>query len=85
MVNATILVASAVLLLALTLPLIRLAEVTSFITLAVFALVNVSLFAHGRSGEHPRLVRWRWLGIVGAVVCLGVIGFQISSGIAGGH
>jgi len=40
---ATVLVAAAVLGLALLLPIIRLAEVTSYLTLAVFAAVNVSL------------------------------------------
>ena len=70
-VAATTLVAAAVFMLALFVPLFRLAELTSFVMLAIFASVNVSLYLIGR---HPdaasRLPRWRWWGVSGAVVAL---------------
>lgn len=40
---ATLTIAAAVLVLALTLPLVKLAEATSYVTLAVFAIVNIAL------------------------------------------
>jgi len=61
-------------LLALTVPLVRLAEMTSFVILAIFTLVNVSLFLIGGRPEAPlRLRRWRWTGLIGAVISLGLI------------
>jgi amino acid transporter len=61
-------------LLALAVPLVRLAETTSFMILAIFTLVNISLFLIGRRpGAPARLRRWRWAGLVGAVISLGLI------------
>ena len=51
--NATVLVVMATLLLALTLPLERLAEITAQLTLVVFALVNAALVLLKRQGEAP--------------------------------
>lgn len=74
--NATVLVTSGILVLALLVPLERLAELTSQIILAVFALVNMALV----------LIKWRGepakenvftipmvVPIVGAVTCLALL------------
>lgn len=61
-------------LLALTVPLVRLAEMTSFVILAIFTLVNLSLFLLGRRRDAPqRLRRWRWMGLLGAAITLALI------------
>ncbi|MDH3299131.1 MAG: APC family permease [Acidimicrobiia bacterium] len=72
-VRATALVASAVIVLALGVPLLRLAEVTSVVVLAVFAMVNLSLFRLGAVLDDHLVRRWRWLGLVGAAVCVVVV------------
>jgi amino acid transporter len=67
-------------LLALTVPLISLAEMTSFVILVIFTLVNASLFLIGRRPEAPRgLRRWRWAGLLGALVTLGLILSELAS------
>ena len=74
---ATALVGVLVAVLAAGFPLSRLAEATSLIALAVFALVNLSLVRlHQRSGS--RLIP-TWVPIGGAVVSLGVLGTRIVS------
>lgn len=83
--RATLVVSAAILVLALLFPLLQLAKLTSLITLAVFAMVNLSLFVLGSRNVHERLARWRWWGVVGAILCVGLIGFQIASGSFGGH
>ncbi|MFZ1813598.1 MAG: amino acid permease [Rhizobiaceae bacterium] len=70
--RATLTVSALVLVLALSLPLVRLAEMTSLVTLAVFALVNLSLFALGSRNAEPKLRRWRWWGLLGAAVCIAI-------------
>jgi basic amino acid/polyamine antiporter, APA family len=71
---AILLFTALIALLALTVPLVRLAEMTSFVILAIFTLVNVSLFLIGGRPEAPlRLRRWRWSGLIGAVISLGLI------------
>jgi amino acid transporter len=65
--------------LALTVPLVRLAEMTSFVILAIFTLVNISLFLIGRRpGAPQRLRRWRWTGLAGAAISLGLILSELS-------
>lgn len=60
--------------LALSVPLVRLAEMTSFVILAIFTLVNASLFLiGGRPSSPERLRRWRWTGLTGAIVSSGLI------------
>jgi amino acid transporter len=60
--------------LALSVPLVRLAEMTSFVILAIFTLVNASLFLIGRRPHAPpSLRRWRWAGLAGALISLGLI------------
>ncbi|MCB1449137.1 MAG: amino acid permease [Nitratireductor sp.] len=77
--RATITVALAIVILALAVPLVQLAEATSVVTLSVFALVNLSLFTLGGNNAHPGLARWRWVGLLGAAVCLLVLAFQAST------
>ncbi len=63
--------AAAIALLALTVPLLQLAELTSLIILIIFTLVNASLFLLGRQQDAPgKLRRWRWWGLAGAAVSL---------------
>ena len=75
---ATIVVASLTALLAFTFPLGGLARATSVIILSVFTLVNFSLWRIGsRVDAHKSLVRWRWLGLVGAAISAALIVIEI--------
>lgn len=72
-VIATVLIAAVTLALALLVPFERLAESTSLATLAVFALVNLSLLRlhHGKvhsPGPHVRVPRW--VPAAGLATCL---------------
>ncbi len=72
-VRAILFIAAATALLGLFVPLLRLAELTSLVMLLVFATVNLSLFLIGRrEGAPERLRRWRYWGLMGAVVSLGL-------------
>lgn len=84
-VRATVFVAVVIISLALVFPLVRLAEVTSLVTLLVFSLVNLALFALGRSAGEGRLHQFRYWGLGGAGLCLAIALFQISTGLLGGH
>ena len=60
--------------LALSLPLVQLAELASLFILVVFALVNASLFLVGRrAGAPEKLRRWRFIGLLGAALSLGLV------------
>ncbi len=83
--RATFVVAIVILTLALLFPLVRLAEVTSLVTLGVFALVNISLFALGNKLDDILVRRWRWWGLFGAAICIGVAAFQITANVSAGH
>lgn len=84
-VRATLAVAGLIVLLALTFPLVGLAQLTSLIVLAVFAMVNLSLFALGRSGIHPQLTPWRWWGLAGALLCAVIPAFQFWANAFAAH
>jgi amino acid transporter len=74
--NATLLATASVLILALLLPLEQLADVTSRITLALFALVNLALTRiKVREGERPAntYVAPHWVPWAGLVSCLGLL------------
>lgn len=72
--RAIILVAGAAALLALLVPLLKLAETTSLIMLVIFALVNASLFILGGRAEQPAVLRrWRLLGAAGAAISVALI------------
>jgi amino acid transporter len=77
--QSTAAVAAAILALALAFPLVGLAEATSFVILAVFALVNLSLWSLARGGKHARLARWRWLGLAGAALSAALMVFQATA------
>ena len=78
-VRAILLVGAAAAALGLFVPLLQLAELTSLVMLAVFAVVNVSLYLIGRrAGAPPRLRRWRYWGLAGAAVTLGLIALEIA-------
>jgi amino acid transporter len=72
-IRATALIAAVVMFLALFFPLVDLARLTSIIILIVFTLVNLSLFRLGATVDDRLIRRWRWLGLVGAVVCVVVV------------
>ncbi|MGI9402703.1 MAG: APC family permease [Rhizobiaceae bacterium] len=78
--RATFVVSAIIFLLAVALPLITLAEITSLIVLSVFALVNLSLFSLGKQQGSGRLYQWRYWGIFGAILCLAILLFSIFSG-----
>ena len=83
--RATWLVAAVIIVLALFFPLLRLAETTSLVTLSVFALVNLSLFAIGTRMPETGLRAWRWWGLFGAAVSFALAAWQVTQGLAGGH
>jgi APA family basic amino acid/polyamine antiporter len=69
--RAILLLAAAVALLGLFVPLLQLAELTSFVMLLIFTVVNLSLFLIGRrSDAPPKLRRWRLFGLFGAALSL---------------
>jgi amino acid transporter len=75
-VRATMVCATVTLALALVFPIIRLAELTSAITLAVFALVCLSLArirARGTPAPEGTFLVYRWVPITGALACLGLL------------
>ena len=72
-VRATGLVAAVMVTLALFFPLVDLARITSIIILIVFTMVNLSLFRLGGTVDDDLLKRWRWLGLLGALICVVVI------------
>lgn len=70
---AIALITAAILALALFVPFLRLASLTSFIMLLIFGAVNGSLYFIGaRPGAPAKLRRWRWWGVFGAIVSLGL-------------
>ncbi len=83
--RATVTVTVLILVLALFFPLVRLAETTSLVTLCVFSLVNFSLFRMGGGAAEPSLKRYRWWGLAGTLLCAGIAGFQLLSGVMGVH
>ena len=76
---ATVLVTLIILILALWLPLLTLAETTSFITLLVFAMVNLSLWRVKRREPPPEGIRVYplWLPVVGALACMAFVLFKL--------
>ena len=78
--RAIMVLAVAVGLLGLFVPLLQLAELTSFVMLLVFTAVNFSLFVIGRrAGAPERLRRWRYFGLMGAIVSLALAAAEIAA------
>lgn len=84
-VVATPLVAIIIIILALTFPLVSLAELTSLVVITVFTMVNLSLFVIGRRHEDRLLRRFHWWGLVAAAMCIAILVFQVSQGVIAGH
>ena len=71
------LITAPILALALLVPFLQLAGLTSLIMLLVFVAVNASLYIIGaRPGAPEKLRRWRWWGVFGAVVSLGLVAME---------
>ncbi len=67
--TATLLVGAIIAILALAVPLVSLAKLTSIVILMVFTLVNLSLWRIGSRPEAPAGLRnWRLWGLAGAVL-----------------
>ena len=75
--RATLFVSTTIFVLAASLPLVRLAELTSMVILLVFSLVNLSLFRLGGQIDDPILRRYRLWGIFGAFLCLSILSFSL--------
>ena len=83
-VRATALCAGLTLAMALLLPIVELAEVTSAVTLGVFALVCLALARiHARGDPAPEgtFLVYRWVPATGAVACLGLLAAGLFSGM----
>jgi amino acid transporter len=80
-VRATLAVTFVILLMALWLPLVKLAETTSFITLTVFALINLALWRLKVRAPHPPgIVRYPlWVPVTGFALCIGLLLFRIAT------
>ena len=75
--QATVTVAMVMLLFALLLPLLSLAKITSYITLTVFALVNLSLWRIKMQGRKTSGIRVPlWVPVLGFISCLALLIFQ---------
>ena len=73
-IRAIVLVATLVGLLALAVPLLKLAQATSLVTLSVFLLVNIALWRIGSQPDAKKtLKRWRLWGLFGAVLSGGLL------------
>jgi len=79
-VNAVAVVAVAVIVLALLFPLEGLAEVTSVLTLVVFAAVDISLLALKRKDPHPEGVMLvpSFVPAVGAMLCIAMLVVRVA-------
>lgn len=77
---ATLFVGVVILVLALWLPLLTLAEITSLITLTVFSLLNLSLWQVKRRDPRPSgiMVFPRWLPVAGFLSSVSFILFQLA-------
>jgi amino acid transporter len=74
---ATLLVTAVILVLALWLPLVTLAKITSFITLVIFILINVSLVAIKRRAiVHAEVSFPLWVPVAGVLTSLTFLGYQ---------
>ncbi|MEO1702522.1 MAG: amino acid permease [Pseudomonadota bacterium] len=75
--RATWIVALSVTAFAALFPLAGLAATTSFVTLSIFTLVNVSLFTIGRRHDDKLTRRLAPLGLVAAAVCIALMGWNL--------
>lgn len=82
---STAVVTALVLVLALWLPIVTLAKVTSFIILVVFAFINLSLVRIKRRYPHPDGIRVypMWVPVAGFLTTTGFVLFQVASWLRG--
>lgn len=78
-VLATLLVAALIMILALGVPLVRLAEVTSFITLLIFATMHLTLLRLKATDPRPvgTISYPRWVPMGGIVATTGLLAVQV--------
>jgi len=78
---ATLFFSFLLLIFAMWLPIVMLAKITSFIILAIFALVNLSLlvikFSHEMRENQSYLIVPVWVPMIGFILCIGFILLQI--------
>lgn len=84
-VRAILIVCGIILVLALGLPLVSLAQATSIVTLSVFTLVNLALWKIGGlpDAEH-KLRRWRYWGLFAALLSAALLTTEIVSKVMSG-
>ncbi len=82
--RATVLVTLLIAALAFAAPMLRLAQATGYVTLAVFALINLSLFRLAARADWPGKRSARWWGALGAVLAAGLLLYEAQRHIAGG-
>ena len=85
--NATMLTVGSVLLIALTLPLEGLVDLTSRFTLILFAVINFALMRIKTREQSPPLgiyIAPRWIPRAGFASCLAVLAADVANFIAGG-
>lgn len=74
--RATIVVTVISAALALSFPIVQIAEFTSLVVLCIFAAVNLSLYFIGFRGDAtPLIKKWRHFGLIGAMLSLSLIYF----------
>ncbi len=83
-IRATIVVTLLIAVLALTAPLLGLAQATGYVTLTVFAIVNLSLYRVARRRDWPGPRRQRWWGVLGAGLAIGLLAYEGQRAILGG-
>lgn len=77
-IPAILIVSTAVLLLALLLPLLSLAKLTSYVTLTIFTLINLALLKIKLRGEYcPGFRAPLWVPIAGALFCSFFLAYQV--------
>jgi APA family basic amino acid/polyamine antiporter len=82
-IRATVLVTVVIALLALTAPMLRLAQATGYITLIVFALINLSLFRIAARTDWPGKRSARWWGALGAALAAGLLAYETHRHLTG--
>ena len=78
-IRAILMVTLLIAALALAVPLLKLAQATSLVTLTVFVLVNLALWRIGnQANAHPTLHKWRNWGVFGALLSGGLLLTEIA-------
>jgi len=77
-IRAILLVTIAILVLALAIPLVSLAHLTSLVILSVFTLVNIALYRIGNApGALPQLRKFRHWGLFAALISFGLLATEL--------